>query len=129
VKKYVVMGFCLGYAIGVRQINRTINKGGEVWGFKVVVVDLVGVPERCTRRFAKSVKKNVKFPSSLVETALFTVRNVSQNVKKAAAKSDSFVESILLTPCNKISCPPSRARRGWQGVFVCVIVCKKKGVM
>lgn len=57
---------------------------------KVVAEDTAGGRERCTRRFVKGVKKNVKFPSSPEETVRSTVRNVSQSAKKAVAKRDSF---------------------------------------
>lgn len=56
------------------------------WDIKVVVVDLIGGRERCTKRFAMIAKRNVKFLLSPAEIVRFTVRIVSPSVKIAVVK-------------------------------------------
>jgi hypothetical protein len=51
---------------------------------KVVEVVMTGARERCTKLFARIVKKNVKFHLSLERTVRFIARTVFQSIKKAA---------------------------------------------
>jgi len=60
----------------------------ETWDFnKVVDLAVVG-REKCIKRLAPSAKKNAKFLLSRAGTVLYTAKNVSQNARKAAAKSE-----------------------------------------
>jgi len=57
------------------------------WVFKVDKVVEAGMTEareRCTKLFARIVKKNVKFHLSQEKTVRFIVRTVFQSIKKAA---------------------------------------------
>ena len=55
------------------------------WAFnKVVVVDLIGNRGKCTRRFAKNVRKNVQSLSNPVEAVQYIAKIASQSVRIAA---------------------------------------------
>jgi hypothetical protein len=56
---------------------------------KIAAVDTAEGHGKCTRRFVKSVKKNVKFPSSLAETVLYTARSVFRSAEIVAVNSGS----------------------------------------
>ena len=63
------------------------NKEMNTWVFKVdkvVEVDTTGARERCTRLFARIVKKNVKSRLNQEKTVRFIARIVSQSIKTAA---------------------------------------------
>ena len=62
-----------------------MNQKEGAWGFKAVV-DLVGVPGRCTRRFAQNVRRNAKFLLSPAETARSTARSASESKRRADVK-------------------------------------------
>ena len=62
-------------------------KKEAVWLFKA---DMTRARERCTKRFVRNVKKNVKFLLSPEETVQFTAKNAIQNEKIAAVKRALF---------------------------------------
>lgn len=57
-----------------------------IWRFRNAVVDLALVRERCTKWFALTARKNVKYLSSLAETGRYTAKNVSQSARMQVVK-------------------------------------------
>jgi hypothetical protein len=58
----------------------------EAWGLIVVVVDLAEGRVKCTRLYARSVRRNAMFRSSRAGIVRFIVKNVSQSGKMLAAR-------------------------------------------
>ena len=58
---------------------------------KVVEVVMTGARERCTKLFARIVKKNVKFHLSQEKTVRFIARTVFQSIKRAAKFSVAWI--------------------------------------
>lgn len=60
----------------------------EAWGSIRVAVDLAVDLAKCTRQFARNVRRNAMFRSSRAAIVRYIVKNVSQSGKIAAAKRD-----------------------------------------
>jgi hypothetical protein len=65
-----------------KETKWDINKAAVVADM-AVAEDMAGDRRRCTRRFVRTARKNAMSRLSQVETARYTARNASQNVKIA----------------------------------------------
>ena len=73
------------------QLNISVFLNKEaLWGFKkAIAADSAGGREKCTRRPAQAVRKNVKFLLNPAVTGLFTAKNVFQSARVVEAKTFS----------------------------------------
>ncbi len=67
------------------------TKKEVTWLINEVMVDSTDGPGKCTRRFAQTAAKNVRFLSSLAATVRYIARNAFQSARTKGVKRIDFV--------------------------------------